>query len=229
MAKHRLTEDFLDALDAEDIVQTDDNLKSYDPEKYPLSMMLYVSPFVISNPHQSAHESTSAETIQKMYNKIVSYCRNCPALHDEHVCQPVYFGNDMPLGHYEQVTSDVAGRYHAPGLGYYIFEVLFVPKFRSVKQLALFVGRFYDIMKDMNNRNVKFILRIRPGRPKVVDMHLSNLYYGIKHDFKCGHEYSDLSRDLAWKSMNIVAEQLFDDRIDTYMKCAELFRINTAA
>ena len=71
MAKHRLTEDFLDALDAEDIVQTDDNLKSYDPEKYPLSMMLYVSPFVISNPRQSAHESTSAETIQKMYNKIV--------------------------------------------------------------------------------------------------------------------------------------------------------------
>ena len=28
---NRLTEDFLDTLDSEDIVQTDDNLKSYDP------------------------------------------------------------------------------------------------------------------------------------------------------------------------------------------------------
>ena len=47
---NRLTEDFLDTLDSEDIVQTDDNLKSYDPEKYPVSLMLYVSPFVITNP-----------------------------------------------------------------------------------------------------------------------------------------------------------------------------------
>lgn len=51
---NRLTEDFLDTLDSEDIVQTDDNLKSYDPEKYPVSLMLYVSPFVITNPSETS-------------------------------------------------------------------------------------------------------------------------------------------------------------------------------
>ena len=76
----RLTEDFLDTLDTEDIVQTDDNLKSYDPEKYPVSLMLYVSPFVITNPSETSQKSTSEDTILKMYNRIVSYCRNCPGL-----------------------------------------------------------------------------------------------------------------------------------------------------
>ena len=51
---NRLTEDLLDTLDSEDIVQTDDNLKSYDPEKYPVSLMLYVSPFVITNPSETS-------------------------------------------------------------------------------------------------------------------------------------------------------------------------------
>jgi hypothetical protein len=51
---NRITEDFLDTLDSEDIVQTDDNLKSYDPEKYPVSLMLYVSPFVITNPSETS-------------------------------------------------------------------------------------------------------------------------------------------------------------------------------
>jgi len=134
----------------------------------------------------------------------------------------------MPLGHFEQVTGEVAARYHAPGLGYYIFEVLFIPKFRNVKQLVMFVGKFYDIMNTMNNRNAKFILRIKGGRPKAVDMHLSNLYFGIKNDFMSTRSYSTFSRDLAWKSINVVAEQLFDDKIKAYMQSVELFRINLA-